>query len=802
MTTRQTEKERTYRELFDSVPVGLYRSTPDGQILDANHAFMKLAGYSERENFLKTPALVHYANPGDRQRWQTILESQGVISDFEVPIRRLDGEISWVRNSARAIFNEQGEVLYYEGLMVDITERKRMEFALSASEARFQALAQDSDDIVTVIDGNGVIRYESPSVTRVLGFQPEERMGQNIFSSLQPNDLAQVQNAFQQALSAPGQTLSMELNFQHKNGSWRKLEATGTNLLSDPAVGGIIVTTRDVTDRRLAEQALKKQNSLLHLLQEVAMAANGTNDVSEVLQTVVRLVCHHTDWPVGHVYEVEEGSQELRPTKIWHMAAPANFQTLHDMTMRTRPVAPDGLPGRVYQSGRPIWIADMQQEPTFTGGREADSDLGVRAAFAFPVLVGQEVVAILEFFATKPEAADELLLSVMAQVGTQLGRVVERQRAVRALAESEALYRTVLDTLPAGIYLADETGQLYYTNPGAKAIWHGVRHVGIEEYHQYKGWWRDSGELIEAEEWALARAVRRGETSLNELVDIETFDGERRIITVSAVPLYDSQQKLRGGVAVVEDVTDYQRAQQAITQAAEELARSNTELQQFAYVASHDLQEPLRMVSSYLQLIQRRYQGQLDADADEFIYFAVDGANRMKILINDLLAYSRVSTQGKALIPTDCQEVLALVLHNLTLAIEEAEAMVTADPLPAVVGDGVQLEQLLRNLIGNAIKFRGDQPPQVHLSVERNNGEWRFAVKDNGIGFAPQYQERIFTVFQRLHSATQYPGTGIGLAICKKIVERHGGRIWAESQPGQGATFYFTLPARPGAEGK
>jgi PAS domain S-box-containing protein len=395
-----------------------------------------------------------------------------------------------------------------------------------------------------------------------------------------------------------------------------------------------------------------------------------------------------------------------------------------------------------------------------------------------------------------------MLLNVMAQVGTQLGRVVERRRAVRALAESETLYRTVLDTIPVGIYLADEMGNIHYANPAGQEIWGDIRHVGIEQYSEYKGWWRDSGEPIEAEEWGLARAVRQGETSLNELIEIESFDGVHKIISNSALPLYDSHQKLRGAAAVVKDITDNQRIQQAMVQATEELARSNAELQQFAYVASHDLQEPLRMVSSYLQLIQRRYQGQLDADADEFIYFAVDGANRMKILINDLLAYSRVSTQGKPLAPTDCQEVLALVLHNLTLAMEDAEATVTADPLPAVVGDSVQLEQLLRNLIGNAIKFRGDRPPQVHVGVERSNGEWRFAVRDNGIGFAPQYRERIFTVFQRLHSASQYPGTGIGLAICKKIVERHGGRIWAESQPGQGATFYFTLPARPGTEGK
>lgn len=237
------------------------------------------------------------------------------------------------------------------------------------------------------------------------------------------------------------------------------------------------------------------------------------------------------------------------------------------------------------------------------------------------------------------------------------------------------------------------------------------------------------------------------------------------------------------------------RAQAALAEKAEELARSNTELEHFAYIASHDLQEPLRMVASYVQLLARRYKGKLDAEADEFIGFAVDGATRMQALINALLAYSRIGTKGKPFEVVDCEKIIAVALKDLQLALEESKAVVTHDPLPTVAGDGTQLRQLFQNLIANAIKFRGVESPKIYLSAERKGGEWIVSCRDNGIGIDSQFSERIFVIFQRLHSKEEYPGTGIGLALCKKIVERHGGRIWVESEVGKGSTFRFTIPA-------
>jgi light-regulated signal transduction histidine kinase (bacteriophytochrome) len=254
-------------------------------------------------------------------------------------------------------------------------------------------------------------------------------------------------------------------------------------------------------------------------------------------------------------------------------------------------------------------------------------------------------------------------------------------------------------------------------------------------------------------------------------------------------------QGVRSFTAIVRDITDRKRAERALEAKNEELARSNQELEQFAYVASHDLQEPLRMVSNYTQLLARRYRDRLDADANEFIDFAVDGAKRMQELIHDLLQYARVGTRGKEFRPMPAARIVADALANLTSAIEEAGAELVVDPLPMVTCDASQIAQVFQNLVGNAVEFRRPgQRPVVRISATRANGGWSFSVQDNGIGIERQYFDRIFQMFQRLHTRSEYPGTGIGLSLCKKIVERHGGRMRVDSEPGRGTTFAFTIP--------
>jgi len=373
--------------------------------------------------------------------------------------------------------------------------------------------------------------------------------------------------------------------------------------------------------------------------------------------------------------------------------------------------------------------------------------------------------------------------------------VAQRVRAEEELRESEQRLKALIENAPEGMHTHDLRGILLDANKKWESLTGYARDELVGRNPVDVG-------LIPREYVAksvrLLERSRKGEATGPDEMELMKKDGTRIMLEVSTFPVR------RGGqvevLGISRDITERKRADMKLKETMEELARSNAELQQFAYVASHDLQEPLRMVTSYVQLLARRWRGKLDRDADEFIAFAVDGAIRMQDLINDLLSYSRLGTRANPFGMTDCNEVLENALNNLRLALDGSGAVVKYDSLPTVSGDSVQLVQVFQNLIGNAIKFRREQPPRVEVSVSKNEEEYIFSVRDNGIGIEPQYHERIFLIFQRLHSRAEYPGTGIGLAICKRVVERHGGRMWVESEPGKGSTFRFTIPTTGGEQ--
>jgi PAS domain S-box-containing protein len=378
-----------------------------------------------------------------------------------------------------------------------------------------------------------------------------------------------------------------------------------------------------------------------------------------------------------------------------------------------------------------------------------------------------------------------LLISIMMAVGLLL--IVPLFRSLRRSFDLlRQQHRLILDAAGEGIFGVDLKGRVTFVNPAATGLcgYQAEELIG-RRLHDVIHYARADGVPHPMEECPVYNTLKDGTI---QRVAEDAFwkkDGESFPVEYTATPIMENNRVI-GTTVVFKDITA-RKAQE------EELARSNQELEQFAYVASHDLQEPLRMVASFTQLLGKRYRGQLDSDADEFISYAVDGANRMQQLLNDLLAYSRVGTRGKPLVPVDSNSILNKAMANLAYLIEDSGAVITHLPLPRVQGDEVQLIQLFQNLLINAIKFRGRELPMIQISAERKGSDWKFSVQDNGIGIASEHQERIFIIFQRLHQRADYPGTGIGLALCKKIVQRHGGRIWVKSALEQGATFCFTL---------
>ena len=402
--------------------------------------------------------------------------------------------------------------------------------------------------------------------------------------------------------------------------------------------------------------------------------------------------------------------------------------------------------------------------------------------------------------------------------------ITDRKRAELQLQQSEQRYRMLFEESPIALWEEDGSGLVALFNElraagvddlrahfesHPEAVAEAARRIRVVDVNEEtlrlhhaqtkeellaglpKIFGPEALEVFQREVAALAEGRCRFES---EAV-VKTLDGEDVHIALRLAAAPGHEDDLSRVIVSNEDITERKRAEQKLTETMAALARSNEELQQFAYVASHDLQEPLRMVASYTELLSKRYEGQLDEKADKFIFYAVDGAKRMQRLINDLLAYSRVGTRARPSKATALNEVFDSLVAGIQLTIEEAGAEVTRDDLPAVLADETQLRQLLQNLVSNGLKFRRQEQARVHVAARRDGDQWVLSVADNGIGIEPEYQGRIFGIFQRLHERGQYPGSGIGLAIAKKIVERFHGRIWIESVSGEGTTFFFTLPA-------
>jgi signal transduction histidine kinase len=375
------------------------------------------------------------------------------------------------------------------------------------------------------------------------------------------------------------------------------------------------------------------------------------------------------------------------------------------------------------------------------------------------------------------------------------------------LNDSEKWLFTVLEHLPVGVWLANEKGEIIYGNPAGRKIWAGAKYVGPDEFHEYKAWWYDTGKPLESYDWAVARAVMHKQTSLNEVILIECFDGSTKVILNSAVPMLGEDGSILGAAVLNEDITERKQSEAALQANAEKLERSNRDLEQFAFLASHDLQEPLRKIEMFGEMLTRKSWSCLDEDGRGYLKRMNDASGRMRQMISALLALSRVTTEGRPFRKVKLSKIVENVVDDLDVRLKESAAEIQVDELPAVRGDAIQMHQLFQNLVSNAIKFtRPEVPPRVHIYTRPVEADQNpesslqarrlveVVVEDNGIGIHPEHVEQIFRPFHRLHGRSEYEGFGIGLAVCQKIVERHGGSLMVESTPGQGSKFVVCLP--------
>ncbi|HEV2426451.1 MAG TPA: PAS domain S-box protein [Terriglobia bacterium] len=671
---------------------------------------------------------------------QAVQETIRTGDPYELEVERVrpDGDTCWVQVRGTPVRNGDGRVVALHGTSQDITERKRHEEALRQSEERFSKafrLSPAAVSISTLREGRYLDINES--CTRILGYTREELVGRRAPDMIweRPEDRV----AFVERLREQKFVREMEARLRTKLGETRDVLLSAELI----QIGGeecILIITDDVTERKRSEETLRQ----LSLQKQLILSSAGEGIFGLNLQGRVMFINPAGARMLG--WEPLELIGRIQHERVHHSHA-------------------DGTP--YAQEECPIYAAFRDGEV-----RRLDTEVFWRKdGTSFPV----------EYISTPIREGGQVVGAVVT-----FRDITERQKAEEALRSSEVRFRRVFSSAPLPMWLWDtDTWRFLEVNESATA------HYG---YSREEFLAMQVTDILPPQEAERMKSDYQRRTDGRYLVETRQRVKDGSFIDVHLTSELVELGGRRVRLVVAEDISERKRAEEALHQRTMELERSNADLEQFAYVASHDLQEPLRMVASFTQLLADRYGTQLDDEAREFIGFALEGATRMQALIGGLLSFARVKTRAKELQPMDCQAAFQRTLGSFRVTLQETGAEVSAEGLPTVLADQSQIEQLFQNLIGNALKFRSQDTPRIRISAQRNGKEWIFSVSDNGIGIDPRYRERIFAIFQRLHSRNEYPGTGIGLAICKKIVERHGGRIWVESEAGHGATFHFTLP--------
>jgi len=757
--TALRQNEERWRAIVNSANEGILVYDRELKIVAGNQAAERILGLPLPEivgaaGFTAMLPCVHSDGspmlPDDRPT-RIMVRTGKPLSGHVIGIKRPGGAHTWL--SINTGFLRHHEATDWYGVVssfTDITAQRNAETALRESEERYRRTFELAGSGLAQVGLDGRFMHVNKRLCEMLAYDEGELIGMSVKELSHPEDRDAVDERRRLLYEGKVESIQIEKRYVRKDG--RTIWAHVAIAMERDAAGQplyAISVLDDITSRKETDAALRESEERYRRTFELAGSGVAHIGLDRKFIRVNRRLCEILGYPEHELIGMtgRQISHEGDLDVINKERAKMERGEVDHVRVEKRYLRKDGST---------VWI-------TFSMVVEHDE-------------AGRPTYEIAIF--------DD---------------ITERKAAEEAVRESEARFRSLTQLSSDWYWEQDENFGLKFMSRrmGERTGLDAAAFVGR------KRWDQPALNLSDAD-WAAHKAqLERHEPFRDFEMERANPAGGTRWISVSGEPIVDGKGRFTGYRGVGSDITErkaaeaeLKRAHDDLAKKAEELQRSNAELEQFAYVASHDLQEPLRMVSSYTQLLGKRYGDKLQGDAQEFMHYIVDGAARMKQLIEDLLAYSRVGTKGKEFKPVSVEVPLRKAITNLRAAIEESSAAVTWDPLPTVDADEVQLAQLFQNLMGNALKFRGQGVPRIHVSAEVKDGEWHLSIADNGIGIEPQYFERIFMLFQRLHTMGEYPGTGIGLAICKKVVERHGGRIWVSSTLGEGSQFHITLPKR------
>jgi PAS domain S-box-containing protein len=713
------------------------------------------------------------------------------IRNVELDVLLQSGKWRFILGSASPLHDADGNVRGSVGAFIDITERKQAEKVLQESESRFKNLFEVISSGVAIYDviddgRDFIFKAMNPAGERIDHVRQEEIIGKSLYELFPNVGEMGLDAAFRRVWQTGKPEFLPVILYEDNN-----ISLWVTNYIYKLPSGELVAVFEDITELKQAEEERKK-------------ALETLRRSEDQLQTLVK--------------NVKSGVALVDEKGVFSMVNPSFMQIfgLDNELSILNINSQDWSRWEVYgEDGKLLHVDDHPVRKVAMTGKPVKNQLvalrnpGANEltwllVSAEPILKedGHIYMVICTYHdITERRQMEEALKKARDNLEEKVKeRTAELEVAYNLLKESEEglrlsnIYnRSLIEAGLDPLVTIGHDGKITDVNEATEKVTGYSRNelIGTD----FSDYFTEPENARTGYQQVFTHAEVRDYS-----LEIRHKNGHITPVLYNASVYRDENGEIIGVFAAARDITERKKAEEILKSKIEELARSNAELEQFAYVSSHDLQEPLRMISSYLQLLQRRYQGKIDDKADKYIHFAVDGAARMQNLINDLLEFSRVTTRAEEPEPTDSELVLNQALSNLELYIKENKATVSHDSLPEVMADNTQLAQVFQNLIINGIKFHSEEAPKIHISAEEKAGEWVFSVKDNGIGIDPQYSMKIFEVFKRLHNKEEYPGTGIGLAVCKKIVERHGGRIWVESELGKGSTFYFTLPLNPREE--